>query len=606
METVDQKLEDSTHSLPTSPLQSRGGENKPGFFATCNDHKQRSVFFQRTADINDPLFLSGNKENLHDDHNSMSLTCGFGSSMDQPHALDEPLSTPSPICSLSKSSPSSSSCHTSMEQFPEDQLKPPSTSTGLQVAESHVSETAHFSENKESSSLPSTGHEKDIVNYQTSSYSPTESSCSSSSEGGLISLLANKLFAHKENGSSSSRHSREITGSIDEHQAVEDTSNKPLVEGTTSLNFPGQDPEVDGSIRDVSLCRTTSEAVSELSLGSAKDRTFSMEFDAMLVAAVVTGIRKASFEQQREPSQLPGIHKYSSAAAGTELVRQATPSEEQLQPSQLPGIQEESSAAVSTGIGRATDSEEQRQLSLLPGIQEDSSNEFSNTEPDEQHDVNAHSSARVGDEQQTSGDRDDYGSTTVLTPTVQGHNGEANDCSSNLSEALTASMWSLDPHGTESSEIHEYNDLQRVPVTDSQTDPENEASGLVEAHQRASSVESRFFSQNGNNKVPMVLGTKFSEVAAATVSSPRSSPTIKKKNSSSPLPIPSNKLLDQIRRDKMLAQATAYQDAKNAKCDNRYVTILSDFRHSRFTTTSTVECELNLRSPGSEVLGEAA
>ncbi|MCO5561437.1 hypothetical protein L7F22_015058 [Adiantum nelumboides] len=125
-------------------------------------------------------------------------------------------------------------------------------------------------------------------------------------------------FPHKGLGADVRRGAQELDGSkkdlegpIDEKHVMEDRSMKPSVEeiNTTHTRFHLHIKEYDMTplSRSIGLYRTASEAVSKLSLGSATSRNLSMEFDAMLVAMVASGIQQASTLEDQRQEQLPEI-----------------------------------------------------------------------------------------------------------------------------------------------------------------------------------------------------------------------------------------------------------------------------------------------------------
>ncbi|KAI5068449.1 hypothetical protein GOP47_0016794 [Adiantum capillus-veneris] len=489
-ESMNQQLDQSPH-VSWAPLK-----------------KDKELSFHKNSDKNGFLFSSANKENVRSWLESTSPTSVLNSSANQQDVDGHPPS-PSPVCSPSASTPAFSP-FVSKEQVCQEAYTEPSTMVNPQNSNKSSDSQAQFDGKKlEEPASTSRRHGKDVFSEPTPD-SPTGSNFSSGSEGGLLALLASKLLSYKENGRRFSRYARESSGPIDEKHVMEDRSKKPPVEeiNTTRMSHLHPQPQESDMIslsRSSGLYRTASEAVSELSLGSANGRTLSMEFDAMLAAAVATGIQQASTV------------------------------------------------------------EDQRQQ-LLPEIQEDSSLRFGRVGQVQQSNADARALVRVGDGRQAVSDDEAGRLTRALTVMRQGRDSEDLDT---LSELPISSQSSIS-HGSRRAYAEENNNLQIVPTTVGIMVEPAEVDNLSARSNRESSLESSPCGSNGDHRLAMVLATHVSNPSEPTLSSSSSSSQSKEKNMMLPVPLPPCQALAKVRKNRIFAQALAYQDAKSSKCNNRY------------------------------------
>lgn len=447
---------------------------------------------------------SADKENVKSWLDTTSPTSVLNSHVIQQHVPSEREfnpPTPSPVCSPSPSSPLSSPRLSSVELR---RASPPQIAH--QVSSNQNNFEAQSSVKKKIEELGSTSkrHGKDIA-IEVPPDSPTGSSFSSGSEGGLLALLASKLLSYKENGKRFSRYARESSGPIDEKHVMEDRSKKPAVEEIPMVQPP---PPIQEPLTSNGLYRTSSEAVSEYSLGSANGRTLSMEFDAMLAAAVATGIRQAS----------------------------ALPDQPQ-QP--------------------------------LPEIQEDASLRVGSFGVHQHNDTGVRALVRVG----ASSDDEASRLTNALTVMRQDRESEDMDFNSTLSEWPLSTRSSISS-GSRRGILEEHNNMQIVPTTVMPSVESSEAgSTLRNINRGSSSMSSSSCGSNGDHSLAMVLATY--DHASRTASDPGESMLSSSSSSSickdTPVPtIPARQALAKVRRDKVLAHALAFQDAKSSKCNNRY------------------------------------
>ncbi|MCO5598387.1 hypothetical protein L7F22_052482 [Adiantum nelumboides] len=448
-----------------------------------------------------------NKENVRSWLESTSPTSVLNSNVSQQDVDFRPPS-PSPVCSPSASTPVASPFVSTEQVRPDVRTVPSIRDIPQNISNNSRSQAELHGKKLEESASTSRSCGKDVLNEPPPD-SPTGSTFSSGSEGGLLALLASKLLSYKENGKRFSRYARESSGPIDEKHVMEDRSMKPSVEEIntthTRLHPHTEESDMTPLSRSSGLYRTTSEAVSELSLGSATGRTLSMEFDAMLAAAVATGIQQAStLEDQRQD--------------------------------QLPEIQEDSSF----GIGRNGAS----QLA----------------------DANARALVRVGDGHQASSDDEASRLTRALTVMRQGRDSEDMD---RISEMPLSSQSSIS-HGSRRGEAGENNNLQLVPTTVGVRVEPAEVDNLLAHSNRIFSLGSSFCGSYGDNRLAMVLATHVSNPSESTASSSSSRSQCKEKDMMPLVPLPPSRALEKVRKNKIFAQALAYQDAKSSKCNNRY------------------------------------
>lgn len=401
--------------------------------------------------------------------------------------------TPPPICSPSPSSPV---------------LSPrPPTNSKSEEASSEL-EPARIVRTVEGLPSGSKNFRKNMTlqNADALPDSPTGSSGSSVSEGGLLALLANKLFSYKDHSRPSSRYSRERSGPIDDKHVVEDRSSKPPVEEFHLENSP--QPEENSPQRGEAqpsndrLDRMQSEAASDLSIGSANDRTLSMEFDAILAAAVAAGV---------------------TSALGTEG-RSTVSAEGPAQRADFPGIQDNSS---------------------LRSACRDTSNSGSQGRIDERRGAEIGSTALVTPfalaAAQRGGDVEDASTVTVTEMALSSQS------------SSRGSRWI----GSEQTD----NDSLSVPSSGNNSS-RGSALGLYPDAENSTGSKNDFKC----NSLVLALADDRSHDANSLVS-PSSSEGSSKENIA---PNSGRQALDRVRRDKILAQVAAFQIAKNSKYENRY------------------------------------
>lgn len=450
---------------------------------------------------------SSNKENVE----SWLETTSPTSVIEQAQSERDPPS-PSPICSPSPSSPISSP-HPTISSSKRSAA--PSSELPNNVIIPSGDDGPSSSRGKR--------HGKEIV-LSSSAHappeSPTGSSFSSGSEGGLLALLASKLFSHKENSRFSSRYARERSGPIDDKHVMEDRARKPPVDETLIR----ENPQTDRSINpDQNLQRATSlGTLSELSLGSANDRTLSMEFDAMLAAAVVAGVRQANTLEGQGRS--------------TATVDESTHRDE------LPGIEEDHSFSSSPAVASTA------------AVYGDDRNLRGSERARERTGIEGWivaASAQSGDTDSAAGIYD------ALTATRRGR-AESEDmdiATHGISEMHLSSRSSS--RGSRRAE----SDQGRQIVTTSNALPQSSTNS------RTSSSAS---SSNGIHRDSLAL-VLVNDQPLETTSSRFCSPKVAAISQENIVSNPTTQTLEKVRRDKTLARAIAYQDAKNSQYNNRYM-----------------------------------
>ncbi|KAH7434112.1 hypothetical protein KP509_06G000600 [Ceratopteris richardii] len=325
MASFDQKAWDSSHGHRALPFQSKRDMNRsfssPRLTGIKHSKELMEISFTNSSRVSpsESLFFS-NKENVQSWLISTSPTPIFDFTAVERFVGDEaPIL--SPILSPSISSQISAR-HTPTElEDPETQRKHAWSGTNNpKESVNHLRMPYRFHDEGEGK-LPSTSRRYGKDELLGPPDSPTGSTSSTGSEGRLLAFLAHKLLAYRGNSRRFSRYAREISGPIDEKHVMEDRSKKPaidetIIETNTQSRSPPQEFGTNTLTAGGGLHRTTSEAVSELSLGSANNRTLSMEFDIMLAAAAAaaSGMNQApaSEEQRHHQQQLPRIHEDSS------------------------------------------------------------------------------------------------------------------------------------------------------------------------------------------------------------------------------------------------------------------------------------------------------
>ncbi|MCO5606680.1 hypothetical protein L7F22_060869 [Adiantum nelumboides] len=146
-----------------------------------------------------------------------------------------------------------------------------------------------------------------------------------------------------------------------------------------------------------------------------------------------------------------------------------------------------------------------------------------------------------------------------------GHDREDMD---RISEMPLSSQSSIS-HGSRRGEARENNNLQLVPTTVGVRVEPAEVDNLLPHNNRNSSLGMSFCGSYGDNRLAMVLATHVSNLSKSTVSSSSSSSQCKEEDMMPPVPLPPSQALEKMRKNKIFAQALAYQDAKSSKCNNR-------------------------------------
>lgn len=457
---------------------------------------------------------SANKENVKSWLESSSPTSVLNiNHCDQQvrHGDIEPVPTPSPICSPSPSSPISSPRLSPLKPKPE--ALPPELINHLNHSENLTNQSnidAQASSSQRDGGSTSKRHGKDIIT-EAAPDSPTGSSFSSGSEGGLLAFLASKLLFYREHSRGSSRYARERSGPIDDKHVMEDRGRKPPVE---EISIVRDHPQTESMDRN-GLHRTVSEATSELSLGSANGRTLSMEFDAMLAAAAATGIQQATNTPRSLEDTIYRSHNQQ-----------------------------------------------------LPEIQEDHSLRNSSFAADQYDDPNFRALVRVGQDSRSETSDDDISRmTNALTTLREGGGIEDVDFSSILTEMPLSSRSSS--NGSRRAESEENNNMQIVPTTLMRAQSPDAGNAINNNNNGPSHTD---FSRGSNGEslaIVLVSDDHNSRPSPSSISTSSANSSIKDENIV-PITNPAKQALEKVRREKVLAQATAYQDAKNSQYSNRY------------------------------------
>eukprot|EP00249_Psilotum_nudum_P021153 c27995_g1_i1 orf=499-2238(-) len=472
------------HSLP---FRSRSAADR------INEQDARALPSDRIA-------MAGSTSSVAEQNASLKsrLDCSPTSVIEQARDENCP-SSPSPVCSPSPSSSSKLLLHSS-ELVPYSPLPRARNSAEVppNVVKDYSKEGGSTSETPETWEAAACAGEGSSENSLLIRYSST-------SESGLLALLASKLFSNRELKSGllskrTSRYSGESSGTIyDKHITEDDRSSKPPVEEIDV----GEHPWQTGAAHHR---RVPSDTQSEISLGSANDRSLSMEFNAVLAAATAAGVEQARVMRNRDERdtsdwvQLPGIiEDYSSVNSF---------SDELLQTSRGINVNENDRQ-----FNRA--SFDDRDLSYAYALVPVTMGVESNAEP----------------------------TSTALT--IRGQvgqpegNGRRAELQTETFPALPQSFGSSSPRSRESIP-----DLEMLSI---------------------SSQSSHSSINGGQDTLARALNNdRATEVRSG--SRPLSSNSSKQNLSSNPRQL----ALQQVRRSKIFAKALAYEEAKSAKYENRY------------------------------------